>query len=308
MPIPDFQTLMLPTLRRLVERRWRTAELIAALSDEFGLTDAERTALLPSGRQPVIANRTHWSLAYLNKSGLITRVGRGEYEASDAGRGVVAAPPPRITLAWLTQHFEGARAFRGEGNGPAETSGSTSTAPTILHTPRERIEAAAIELQDALAAELLDRLRGIAPAAFERVIVDLLVRMGFGGSRQDAGERLGGTGDGGVDGIIRQDALGLDAVYVQAKRYAEDNPVGAPAVQGFAGALLARGATKGVFVTTSRFTAAAREAVDHYRSHRIVLIDGAELARLMIRHEVGVRTTQIIRIGRVDLEGYEDDG
>ncbi len=145
------------------------------------------------------------------------------------------------------------------------------------------------------------------PDAFERLIVDLLLAMGFGGSRKDAGERLGRTGDGGIDGIIRQDALGLDAVFIQAKRYAEDSPVSAPAIQGFAGALPGRGATKGVFVTTSRFTPAARETAEGYRSHRIVLIDGPELARLLIEHEIGVRVVQTLRIHRVDLEAYEDE-
>jgi restriction system protein len=154
---------------------------------------------------------------------------------------------------------------------------------------------------------LLARVRGLSPAIFEQLIIDVLVKMGYGGSRREAAETLGRSGDGGVDGVIREDALGLDMIYVQAKRYAEDNPVGAPAIQGFAGALLGKGATKGVFVTTSRFTEAARQAQSTYKSHRIVLLDGAELAHLMIEHEVGVRTVQTIRVQRLDLESYEDE-
>lgn len=310
MSMPDFQTLMLPVLRHLAERPWKTAELVEAISDEFALTHGERAELLPSGRQSRIANRTHWSLAYLNKAGLITRLGRGHYEANEAGRTLLAAPPERITLAFLLERYPGIRAFRGEvdvtPNGSSEPLGSVVSEGQSA-TPRERLEAAEKEMRSALLAELLDRVRGLTPEAFEQLIVDLLVKMGYGGSRTEAARRLGRSGDGGIDGIIREDALGLDAVYIQAKRYAEDNAVGAPAIQGFAGALLGNGATKGVFVTTSRFTAAARDSASGYRTHRIILIDGPELAALMVEHDVGVRTVQIVRVQRVDLDAYEED-
>ena len=235
MAIPDFQTLMLPTLRLLAQRRWRTADLVARLSDEFGLTAEERASRLPSGRQATIANRTHWSLAYLGKSGLTTRISRGEYEASEAGRELLRNPPDRITLPFLVERYPGARAFRGEteaGPAPAAQAPAAAQAAAGAETPRERIERAAAELRAAVASDLLDQLRRMHPDAFERLIVDLLLAMGFGGSRKDAGERLGRTGDGGIDGIIRQDALGLDAVFIQAKRYAEDSPVSAPAIRG----------------------------------------------------------------------------
>ena len=163
------------------------------------------------------------------------------------------------------------------------------------------------ELTTELAETLLGRLRAISPAAFEQFIIDLLVGIGYGGTHREAAERLGRSGDGGIDGVIREDKLGLGTIYIQAKRYAEDNSVGAPAVQGFAGALLSNGATKGVFVTTSRFTVQAREMASTYRTRRLVLIDGAELARLMIEHDIGVRTVQTIKVQRVDLEAYEED-
>lgn len=158
-----------------------------------------------------------------------------------------------------------------------------------------------------LAVSLLARVRSISPTAFEQLIIDLMVKIGYGGSRKEAAERLGKSGDGGIDGVIREDVLGLDAVYVQAKRYAEDNSVGAPAIQGFAGALLGNGATKGVFVTTSHFTKQARDAATIYKAHRIVLIDGLQLAQLMVQHEVGVRTSQVIRVQRIDLDQYDDE-
>ncbi len=289
MPIPDFQSLMLPVLRRLAQRRWATAELVEAMAEEHRFDEQERRALLPSGRQTVMANRTHWALAYLNKAGLIISVAWGQYEAAERGRDLLANPPERITIGYL-QRFPEFAAFRGGTSSGDITERGSAAIPASSAaqggTPEERLEAAERELKAELRTTLLGRLRDLSPSAFEQLIVDLLVRIGYGGSRREAAERLGRSGDGGIDGIIREDVLGLDAVYVQAKRYAEDNLVGAPAIQGFAGALLGNGATKGVFVTTSRFTAQAREAAAAYRTHRIMLIDGDELARLMIEHEV----------------------
>ena len=311
MAIPDFQSLMLPVLRRLGPQRRTTAELVEAMAEEHRLTEEERQALLPSGRQTVIANRTHWALSFLNRAGLITRVARGQYEASERGRDILANPPEHITVAYL-QSFPEFDNFRRGATGTGYAAQAAVEAPGSAAsqggTPEERLEAADRDLKAELRTTLLGRLRDLSPAAFERLIVDLLVRIGYGGSRREAAERLGRSGDGGIDGIIREDALGLDAVYVQAKRYAADNPVGAPAVQGFAGALLGNGATKGVFATTSCFTIQAREVAASFRTHRIVLIDGDELARLMIEHEVGLRTVQTIRVQRLDLDAYEDGG
>ncbi|MEO8713409.1 MAG: restriction endonuclease [Acetobacteraceae bacterium] len=301
---------MLPILRRLGERAMATGEMVEAMAEQHHLTEQERRALLPSGRQRTIANRVHWAVAYLNKAGLISRVSRGTYEAAPDGLQLLKSPPPRITIQYLRKYPQ-FQEFRPE---PASDRDSTPAqqpgldlATSVTATPEERLEGADRDLKTELAATLIARLRSLAPEAFEQLIIDLLVRMGYGGSRREASERLGRSGDGGIDGIIREDALGLDAVYIQAKRYAEDNTVGAPAVQGFAGALLGNGATKGVFVTTSRFTQQARDAASSLRSHRIVLIDGPELARMMIEREVGVRTVQTIRVQRIDLESYEAD-
>jgi restriction system protein len=310
--IPDFQTLMLPVLRRLSERSWKTSELVEAIADEFQLTDEERRALLPSGRQKRIANRVHWAVAYLNRAGLIARVGRGQYKASETGRAALLNPPDRMTISFL-QKFPEFAGFRDDmrRSGDAVAFLPDLAPPegpaAVRNTPEERLEAANSDLRAELAATLLAGVRALSPEAFEQLIIDLLVKMGYGGSRRDAAERLGRSHDGGIDGVIREDALGLDVVYVQAKCYAENNTVGAPAIQGFAGALLGKGSTKGVFVTTSRFTQHAIQASEAYKSHRIILIDGAELARLMIQYEVGVRTVQTIRVQRVDLESYEDD-
>jgi restriction system protein len=309
MPIPDFQSLMLPILRCLDQHRWATADLVDAMAEEHKLSIDERRSLLPSGRQTTIANRTHWAIAYLNKAGLITRVARGQYEASARGHDVLSTPPERITINYL-QRFPEFAAFRPpapESEEPNQVSPFTkNSGMNPVATPEERLEAADRELKAELAATLLNRVRDLSPNAFEQLIVDLLVKIGYGGSRREAAERLGRSGDGGIDGVIREDALGLDAVYIQAKRYSEDNSVGAPDIRGFAGSLLGNGATKGVFVTTSRFSAQAREASAAYKTHRIVLIDGAELAHLMIEYGVGVRTVQTIRLQRLDLEPYEE--
>lgn len=308
MDIPDFQSLMLPALRRLSERRWTTTELVEALADEHGLDDAARSTRLPSGRQTTIANRIHWALAHLNKAGLITRVARGQYEASPRGTEVLVNPPSRLTISYL-QRWPDYAAFRNAmkekvDNAVIETDGSVDVQN---RTPEELLEAADRRLKIELAATLRARLQNLSPSAFEQLIIDVLVKIGYGGSRREAAERLGRSGDGGVDGVIREDVLGLDTIYLQAKRYAEDNAVGAPDIQGFAGALLANGATKGVFVTTGRFTSQARQVGSTYKTHRIVLIDGAELAQLMIEHKVGVRTIQIIQVQRLALEAYEDN-
>ena len=221
-------------------------ELVEAMSQEYCLTDDERRTLLPSGRQTRIANRTHWAVAYLNRAGLITRIGRGQYEVSDAGRMVIASPPDRITIKYLTKFpaFAGFRAEARRDNGVTNEISDQPQSDAIVAqrgTPEERLEAASSDLKAELAMTLLARVRGLSPAIFEQLIIDVLVKMGYGGSRREAAETLGRSGDGGVDGVIREDALGLDMIYVQAKRYAEDNPVGAPAIQGFAGALLGKG-------------------------------------------------------------------
>ena len=247
-------------------------------------------------------------MAHLSKAGLVTRVSRGRYKASERGAAVLAKPPERITMAYLSRYPEFV-AFRAAAKVDETVAGAEPTASATAaesSTPQERFEAADKALKAELAATLLARLQTLDPTAFEQLIIDVLVGMGYGGTRRDAAARLGRSGDGGIDGVIREDALGLDTIYLQAKRYAEDNAVGAPAIQGFAGALLANGATKGVFVTTGRFTQQARDMGAAYgKTHRIVLIDGRELAQLMIEHEVGVRTVQTVKVQRIDLDDYE---
>lgn len=314
MAIPDFQSLTLPVLRRAAEARVRTAELVAALADAFELTPEERSALLPSGRQTTVANRTHWALAYLHKAGLIARVGRGEYEATDAGLALLKAPPDKLTLGYLSQHYPGVRAFRGTGGNGAGTADDSTTQPPIslaatpsVQTPDDAITAAVSAIEAKLRDDLLGRLMAASPDFFERVVVDLLLAMGYGSDAADAGQTLGRGGDGGVDGVIREDRLGLDVIYIQAKRYAADRAIGPDALRSFSGALDEKGARKGVFITTSRFTSEAERYAAQHQTKRIVLLDGERLAKLMIANGVGMREDRTIVLKRLDLDYFEPD-
>jgi restriction system protein len=289
MPIPDYETLMLPALRLAARGEVSVRECIERLADEFHLTDDEREQLLPSGKQTRFANRVHWAVTYLAQAGLLERTRRGYARATQRGIGVLKRDLDGIDEKLLAE-FPEFKAFKERRH--AENEGlsdvSSVTPPALAgSTPEELIDAAYTEITDELRATLLERIANSSPAFFERLIVDLLLEMGYGGSRAEAGQRLGKTGDGGVDGIIKEDFLGLDAVYLQAKRYAPGNVVGVDKVREFAGSLVERGASKGVFVTTSHFAPAAKTYVDRV-PQRIVLIDGPELTRLMVRLDVSV--------------------
>jgi restriction system protein len=316
MAIPDFQTLMLPVLSRLAMEQASTTGLIATMADHFGLADAERAELLPSGRQPVIANRVHWAVSYLGRAGLVDRVARGVYRASDRGRAVLAQPPERITIAFLRQ-FPEFRSLRPHDSYPNDAGNAAGTTVPEAgeavgvadseRTPEERIGDAEAIIRADLRERLLQRVRAAEPAFFEQVVIDLLVSMGYGTSK-DAGEVRGKAGDGGIDGVIREDRLGLDLIYVQAKRYGADNPVGPDKIREFSGALDFAGARKGVFITTSRFTSEAARFAAQLQMKRIVLIDGDALTDLMIQHGVGVRPKgEPIVINEIDLNYFEPD-
>jgi restriction system protein len=311
MAVPDYQTLMLPVLRLTAEGVARVPEMLPSLQKAFGLSDEDMAALLPSGRTSVVTSRAHWARTYMSKAGLVRPIRRGVFEVTDRGRALLAEGPDRIdndTLSRFSDFTEWRlrSATGGSGQDVANDAPEQPADSAPVATPRERIEQASAELTAALADELLERLLEGTPAFFERAVVDLLTAMGYGGGRDGAGQRLGKSGDGGIDGVINEDALGLDAVYVQAKRYAVENVVGRPAIQQFVGSLQGEGATKGVFVTTSGFSADAQRYVEKV-SQRIVLIDGRRLARLMIAHGVGVQVTETIAISEIDENFFADD-
>jgi restriction system protein len=309
MAIPDYQTLMLPVLRLAAGGEQRVADVVDRVADEFGLSEEERETLLPSGRQRVLHNRIHWAKFYMSKAGLISSPGRGRFVATEEGRKLLATKPDQINVALLMKQSSFREFYKnerdtGSDNADLTLDGKAPKSDTV--TPEEQIEAAYQAVQSALRADLLERIAQNKPSFFEQLIVDLLVAMGYGGSRKNAASQLGRSGDGGVDGVINEDRLGLDQIYVQAKRYGKANTVGRPEVQAFVGSLVGLGATKGVFVTTSTFSPQARDFVQHL-SQRVILLDGQNLADLMIEHGVGVRTSRAIEFKRLDEDFFSED-
>lgn len=309
MSLPDYQTLMAPVLRLTAEGHERVPDMLPVIAREFALDTEAMGEVLPSGRTSVIASRLHWARTYLSKAGLVAPIRRGAFQVTDRGRAVLASHPGPIDIAFLEQ-FGDFVAWRERSRVRGSRQGGAAIVvvepkPDVARTPEERIAGAVAELESLLADDLLGRLLEGSPAFFERAVVDLLVAMGYGRGRDGAGRLLGRSGDGGLDGVIKEDKLGLDAIYVQAKRYARDNSVGRPAIQQFVGSLTGEGAQKGVFVTTSSFTADARRYVDRV-SQRLILIDGDDLTRLMIAHGVGVRTIRTVDVRQIDENFFDD--
>jgi restriction system protein len=299
---------MLPVLKLGRDAEVKISDAIATLANQFGLSAEEQAEMLPSGRQARFANRVHWAKGYLAKAGLLDQTRRAHFRASAQGLAVLKAAPEKIDIPFLMQ-FPAFQAFRA---GSIDTSLSAEekqdTVSSTNLTPDERIRAAHAEISGSLEDELLTRIRQGTPAFFERVVVRLLIAMGYGGSADDLDENLaivGGAGDGGVDGVIDQDPLGLDRVYIQAKRYAADNMVGPHAIRDFFGSLAGFRATKGLFVTTSGFTTAARQTAEGL-PQKIVLVDGKQLARLLVRYEVGCRVQETLQIKRIDEDFFDE--
>jgi restriction system protein len=297
--LPSFQQLMLPTLEGLARRHEETS--ISGLEEEIvktlRISSEDRARLLPSGAQTVLSNRLNWARSYLSKAGLIESPRRGHVRATDRGRALLGESPGEIDLAVL-ERFPEFNAWRSQQK---VVAGPDQTPPR--ESPEEAIASCFEALTSELAREIIERVHAFSPAFFERLIVDLLVRMGYGGGRVEMGRALGRSGDGGVDGVIKEDDLGLDVVYVQAKRLDPDTGVPVREVRDFVGGLEGHRATKGVFVTTSYFPSSAYDFITRV-SKRVVLIDGPELARLMIRHRVGVRVKEVYEVKKIDEDYF----
>lgn len=309
MAVPDFQTLMLPVLKLAAEGETRIADCVAKVVAEFKLNDADVAELLPSGRQTRLKNRLNWAKSYLGQAGLIESTKRGYFRATEAGRKALQSGLTKVDKSYLEQ-FPSYLEFKSRSGQNAEDEMPIASAVVETQgskTPEERIDAAALEIDSELRTLLLNQIMQSSPGFFESLIVDLLVAMGYGGSRAEAGRRIGGSGDGGIDGVIDQDALGLDMVYLQAKRYKADSTIGEGQIREFSGALLAKGASKGVYVTTSSFSGAARKFAEAMRQQRLVLIDGDELTRFMIKHNVGVRAERTVELKKIDLDYFEEE-
>jgi restriction system protein len=300
MPIPDFQTLMLPVLQIAGDGQpHSTGEVIEIIASHFGLSDEDRNELLPSGRQFRLDNRISWARAYLKMAQLVENAGRGHFVITPRGLQVLQSNPHRIDINFLKQfpEFTNAR-LRSDRNNEEHAE---DNAEPITQTPEEILEASYQDLRTNLAKELLERVKACSPRFFEKLVVDLLLAMGYGGSRKDAGAAIGQSGDGGIDGIIKEDRLGLDIVYIQAKRW--DGTVGRPVVQAFAGSLEGFRARKGVFITTSTFSKDAREYVERIEK-KIVLIDGEQLAQFMIDYGIGVTEVATYTVKKADQDYF----
>lgn len=307
--VPTYDEVMLPLLRISAEGPLNRAEATERVANIMQLTPEQRSKLMPKGHS-VVRDRVGWARTYLIQAGLLRSVRRGVFEITDRGREWLARDLVRIDLELLHEIPEFV-AFRSRSrahtsSGEPLSSGFDPSEDSNAATPEERIDGALSEIDVALRETLLARIMSATPEFFERLVIELLVRMGYGGSRSDAARHLGMPGDGGVDGVIKLDKLGLDVVYIQAKRNHPDNAVSRPAVQAFAGALDSHGATRGVLMTTSYFTKDAVACAKDIRTKQLVLIDGEQLAELLIEHDVGVREDRRVVVKRLD-EDYFDE-
>lgn len=314
MGVPPFQTLMLPVLEASAQGETSISEVVETVAASFGLSEEEKSQLLPSGKQTILKNRAQWAKFYLSKAGLIDTPKKGVFKASSVGLELLKTNPKSIDTKFLLQYPAFAEFHNSSKSTTSENeivesqnqSSEISVTPEISATPDELLESTHQQIVTALRSELFSKIMENTPLFFEHLIVDLLVAMGYGGNHHDAAKQLGKSGDGGVDGVIKEDVLGLDMIYVQAKRYAPDNSIGRPAIQNFVGSLVGHGATKGVFVTTSFYT---KEALEYVKKvpQRVVLIDGTQLTNLMIQFKLGIRTVQTFELQKVD-EDYVLDG
>lgn len=311
MAIPDYQSLMLPLLRLAESRNEEisTDETIETLAKQFSLNDDDLKQMLPSGIQSTFVNRISWAATYMKKAELLEPTRRGYYQITQRGKDLLKKNPPTINAKTLKQYpeFQQFQALKGTRRGEKKSDSSVDSSVNVdLEgvTPSEALEKAYENLRNTLAEEFLDKLKKISPSFFERIVIELLVKMGYGGSRSDAGKAIGRSGDGGIDGIIKEDKLGLDVVYIQAKRW-DSNAVGRPDVMQFAGALQAQRANKGIFITTSRFTDEAKSYVAQIGS-KIVLIDGDQLSQYMIDYNVGVSTVALYPVKKIDSDYFNE--
>jgi len=292
---------MLPLLKFIGDgKEYSLRETIEALAGEFELTEGERKQLLPSGQQTVFDNRVGWARTYMKKANLLKTTRRGYFQITKRGQDILKQNPSAINTVYLRQFPEFIEFQKPK---PHKAQKSAAQEVSEIQTPEEEIENAYLAIRQGLATELLQTIKDLSPAFFERLVIDLLVKMGYGGTRKDAGEAVGRSGDGGIDGIIKEDRLGLDIIYIQAKRW--DSTVGRPEIQKFAGALQGQRARKGIFITTSTFTKAAQEYAARIDS-KIILIDGNRLAQLMIDYNIGVAPIASYELKRMDSDYFTE--
>lgn len=304
--IPDYQSLMLPLLKLTSDRQeHKYRNLIENLATEFRITDEERKELLASGNQAIFDNRVGWAKTYLKKAGLLDSPKRATFVITDIGIETLQKNPDHIDAKYLRQ-FPSFNEFQNASRNENDIEGDKVIVESNDKTPEEHLDNAYQRIRKSLASELLNKVIELSSTFFERLVVELLVKMGYGGSIKDAGKAIGKSGDEGIDGTIKEDKLGLDIIYIQAKRWKTGNVVGRPELHKFVGALAGQGAKKGIFITTSNFTKEALEYTPKNET-KIVLIDGAHLAQLMIDYNLGCTTQQNYEVKRIDSDYFEEE-
>ena len=305
MAIPTYEELMLPLLKLLSDKNtYKNKQCNEILSKQFNLTEEEKRETLPSKKSPIFYNRVNWAKTYMKKAGLVEAPKRGEVRITTLGEQLLKENPKQIKSKDL-ERYDSFIEFTNKSNK------NNSTVNRVIEieenkTPEESLEDAFLKLKISLAGELLEKIYNYSFDFFERLVIDLLIKMGYGGSREEAGQATKKTGDGGIDGIINEDRLGLDSIYIQAKRW-KDTVVGRPEIQKFSGALDTPGATKGIFITTSTFTKEAKEYAKNINNKKIVLIDGSQLAKFMIDFNVGVSLETVYEIKKIDSDYFIED-
>lgn len=303
--IPTYEECMLPLLKLLRDGEvHKLNDVIQNLEEEFSLTEEEKRELLPSGKQAIFRNRVGWAKTYMKKAGLLETPKRAQMKISSRGIELLRSNPENLDSHSLMQFPEFIEFQLPKKKDSNSNEKSVKVDPVSSQTPEETLEYAYQELKEKLAIELINTVKEASPQFFENLVIDLLLRMGYGGSRKEAGETLGKSGDGGIDGIIKEDRLGLDIIYVQAKRW--ENPVPVREIRDFAGALLSKKARKGIFLTTSSFPKSAKEFVEKIE-HKIILIDGERLADLMIENNVGLSVAEVYEVKRIDTDYFEEE-
>ena len=302
MTVPDYQSILLPLLQACADgKEHTTQELRPLLARQFGLLEEDLAIKLASGKQSMFDNRVGWAKTYLKQAGIIENMRRGVFRITARGIESLNENPASLNVKFLKRFPEFVAFHAGKQRDESKLVESTALSSA---TPDELIAGGYKQLREALAIDLIGRIKSISPSRFEELVVELLLKMGYGGTQEDAGQVVGKSGDGGIDGIIHEDRLGLDVIYIQAKRWEAD--VGRPEIQKFVGALAGNKASKGVFITSSGFSSGAREYAAHV-NHRVVLIDGAMLAELMMDFDLGVSVKEVYTVKRLDTDYFEED-
>lgn len=296
--IPNFQSLMLPLLKLLENgEKHRIRECIDKLADEFNLTEDEKKKLLPSGHEPVFTNRVRWAQTYLKKAGLIESPEKGFIKITERGREALKENHEKIDIKFLMNYKE----FK-EWMGRERDSTVNDIEKPL--SPEEIIDEQFKLYNDVLKGELMEKINSLSSEAFEKLVIDFILKLGYGGSYEDVSTHLGKSGDEGLDGVIKQDVLGMDNIYLQAKKW-KDTPVGRPEVQKFVGALTGKGAKKGIFITTSKFSNEAIEYANSLKDIKVVLIDSGTLLEYMIKYNIGVKIDRVLEFKKIDEDYFE---